>query len=96
MTTVFDINASCGIENKKKSNVKSKIKPKGKAKKSNNSRSTTDRSITNDSDSESDSEPESDFGKKIKEDLKDILEEPIDLKNKNNILCGKCFLSIKK
>ena len=95
-TTVFDINASCGIENKKKSNVKSKIKPKGKAKKSNNSRSTTDRSITNDSDSESDSEPESDFGKKIKEDLKDILEEPIDLKNKNNILCGKCFLSIKK
>ena len=95
-TTVFDINASCGIENKNKSNVKSKIKPKGKAKKSNNSRSTTDRSITNDSDSESDSEPESDFGKKIKEDLKDILEEPIDLKNKNNILCGKCFLSIKK
>ena len=95
-TTVFDINASCGIENKNKSNVKSKIKPKGKAKKSNNSRSTTDRSITNDSDCESDSEPENDFGKKIKEDLKDILEEPIDLKNKNNILCGKCFLSIKK
>lgn len=95
-TTVFDINASCGIENKKKSNVKSNIKSKGKAKKSNNSRSTTDRSITNDSDCESDSEPKSDFGKKIKEDLKDILEEPIDLKNKNNILCGKCFLNIKK
>jgi superfamily II DNA/RNA helicase len=101
-TTVFDINASCGIENKTNPKVKSKIKPKGKAKKSNNSRSTTDRSITNDSDSEYENDNEnknnhdSDFGKKIKDDLKHLLEEPIDLKNKNNILCGKCFLNIKK
>lgn len=103
-TTVFDIKTSCGIENKTKPNVKSKIKPKGKVKKGNNSRNKTDRSITNDSDSEYDNENdnendhhhESDFEKKIKEDLKDILEEPIDLKNKNNILCGKCFLNIKK
>lgn len=95
-TTVFDINKPC------KTIKKPKVKPKGKAKKSNNSRSTTDRSITNDSDNETenendnDNDNESDFEKKIKEDLKHILEEPVDLKNKNNILCGKCFLTIKK
>jgi hypothetical protein len=97
-TTVFDINDSC------KTNQKSriKVKPKSKSKKSNNSRSTTDRSITNDSDSETDdyefdeTEHDNAFKKKIKDDLKHLLEEPVDLKNKNNILCGKCFLTIKK
>lgn len=97
-TTVFDINDPC------KTNQKStfKVKSKSKSKKSNNSRSTTDRSITNDSDSETDdykfdeTEHDNAFKKKIKDDLKHLLEEPVDLKNKNNILCGKCFLTIKK
>jgi superfamily II DNA or RNA helicase len=96
-TTVFDVNAPC-----KTNKIKTNDKPKKKNKKSNNSRTKTDRSITNDSDSETDdydvdeTEHDNAFKKKIKEDLKDILDEPIDLKNKNNILCGKCFLNIKK
>jgi len=96
-TTVFDVNAPC-----KTNKIKTNDKPKKKNKKGNNSRTKTDRSITNDSDSETDdydvdeTEHENAFKKKIKDDLKHLLEEPVDLKNKNNILCGKCFLTIKK
>ncbi len=94
-TTVFDFN-----ENTKSNQKKNKIKKR----KGHISRSSTDRSITNDSDSEIDSDcqdeieinQESDFKNKIKEDLKELLEEPIDLKNKNNLLCGKCLINFKK
>jgi superfamily II DNA or RNA helicase len=61
---------------------KAKSKPKTtKKKKSNKSHSSTDKSITNDS---SDSENESD------EDA------PIDIKDKNNFLVGKCLINLKK
>jgi superfamily II DNA or RNA helicase len=63
------------------SKTKSKPKSVGK-KKTNKSRSSTDKSIANDSSSDSENES--------------VGEEPIDIKNKNDFACGKCFITIKK
>ena len=63
------------------SKAKSKPKTTNKKKKSNKSHSSTDKSIANDSDDESDEEE---------------IDEPIDIKDKNNFLVGKCLINLKK
>lgn len=66
------------------SKTKSKPKTTNKKKKSNKSHSSTDKSIADDSD-DSDDDPD-----------EEGTHEPIDIKDKNNFLVGKCLINFKK
>ena len=85
-TIVNQVNVGKKDCNKKTLPLKNKKKGS-----SERSKSSTDRSITNDSDSSSSNEGEEDG-----EEEKVLILETQDTKKKNDFLCGKCFLKIKK